>query len=117
MILQSAIFNQDTQAKLCNYDPVVTFYRRFFSFIIWSSFASCPPSVPKRGRPANPETAYIKALLVKLVERKEHITELREFLVKHPLLVLELGFIPYADENEPYGFHVEKTVPSASWLR
>lgn len=117
MILQSNVFDQQTLAKLRDYDPVVLFYRTFFSFIDWSGFIESPSVTPKRGRPANPKTAYIKALLVKLVEGKEHVTELREFLVKHPLLVIELGFTAHLDENEPYGFNVETTVPSASWLR
>jgi hypothetical protein len=63
-----------------------------------SGFTSSPPSLLKRGRLAHHETASIKALLVKLVERKEHIIELRAFLVKHPLLVLALGFIPQYDK-------------------
>lgn len=45
------------------------------------------------------------------------MTELRRFLVKHPLLVLELGFIPVYDPEQPYGFDVEQTVPCDRWLR
>jgi hypothetical protein len=38
-------------------------------------------------------------------------------LVKHPLLVLEIGFIPVADPHAAYGFDVEQTVPCDRWLR
>src|SRR5205814_10011785 len=34
----------------------------------------------------------------------------------HPLLVLELGFRPHLDLNEPYGFDVSKTVPCVRHL-
>src|SRR5947209_6320030 len=117
MILYSETFDQDILAKMCQYDPVVVFYRTFFDLIDWRPFISCPSLPAKRGRPAHPEIAYIKALFVKIVEDKKHITDLRTFLLRHPLLVLELGFIPHVDPKEIYGFDIQKTVPSDSWLR
>lgn len=45
------------------------------------------------------------------------ITQLRVFLVEHPLLVLEIGFRPVPDPTQPQGFDVEHTVPGARWLR
>lgn len=42
---------------------------------------------------------------------------MRDYLVKHPLLVLEIGFIPIPDRQELYGFDVEQTVPCDRWLR
>jgi hypothetical protein len=59
----------------------------------------------------------VKALLVKKCEKFDYITDLRRFLVKHPLLVLELGFHPVKDDAQPYGFDVEETVPCDRWLR
>lgn len=59
----------------------------------------------------------MKALLVKKCEKFDYITDLRRFLVKHPLLVLELGFHPVKDDAQPYGFDVEETVPCDRWLR
>ncbi|MCB9432350.1 MAG: transposase [Ardenticatenaceae bacterium] len=59
----------------------------------------------------------MKALLVKKCEKFDYITDLRRFLLKHPLLVLELGFHPVPDNAQPYGFDVEKTVPCDRWLR
>ena len=45
------------------------------------------------------------------------MTHLRAFLVEHPLLVIELGFHLALDPTHPYGFDVQRTVPSARWLR
>ncbi len=59
----------------------------------------------------------MKALLVKKWEKFDYITDLRRFLLKHPLLVLELGFHPVKDNAQPYGFDVEETVPCDRWLR
>ncbi len=117
MILYSETFDQHTLAKMRQHDPVVVFYRTFFNLIDWSPYTSCSSKPSQRGRPSHPEIAYIKALLVKIVEGKKHITDLRSFLVRHPLLVLELGFIPLLDPKETYGFDIQKTVPSDSWLR
>ena len=113
----SETFDQDTLTKMREHDPVVVFYRTFFDLIDWSPFTSCSSEAPKRGRPSHPEIAYIKALLVKIVEGKQHITDLRTFLIRHPLLVLELGFIPVPEPKEIYGFDIQETVPSDSWLR
>lgn len=72
---------------------------------------------PWPGSRSHPEKAYVKALLVKKYEKFDYITELRRFLVKHPLLVLELGFHPVQDNTQTYGFNVEETVPCDRWLR
>ena len=65
----------------------------------------------------HPRSAYIKALLVKLKEGYPYITELRRMLIKHPVLVLLLGFQPVPDATARYGFNVEQTVPGDRWLR
>lgn len=74
-------------------------------------------SLPWPGLPPHPERAYVKALLVKKCEKFDYVTALRRFLVKHPLLVLEIGFYPVKDSSKPYGFNVEETVPCDRWLR
>jgi hypothetical protein len=56
-------------------------------------------------------------VLVKLAEDKLHITQLRSFLLEHPLLVLELGFLPVWDATQLYGFDIACTVLGARWLR
>ncbi len=65
----------------------------------------------------HPRTAYIKALLVKLQEGKPYVSQLRRFLVAHPVLVLLVGFVPQREASQPYGFNVETTVPCERWLR
>lgn len=69
------------------------------------------------GKEPHPEKAYIKALLVKVNEKLVYVTDLRAFLVAHPLLVLELGFRPVVDKEQLFGFNVQQTVPGARWLR
>jgi hypothetical protein len=117
MIPTSAIFDQSLLALLLSHDPVVQRYRRFFALFDWSVV---PPRSADRAWPGpqpHPQTAYIKVLLVKLCEGYSSITQLRRFLVEHPLLVLELGFLPVLDESLPYGFAIGRTVPGDRWLR
>ena len=117
MIPTSAIFDQSVLALLLAPDPVVQRYRRFFALFDWSLL---PPRSADRAWPGpqpHPQTAYIKVLLVKLCEGYSYITQLRRFLLEHPLLVLDLGFLPMLDECQPYGFDVQRTVPGDRWLR
>lgn len=98
-------------------DPVVGRYRRLFAQLDWSRVPEPDPWRPRPGRLGHPPAAYVKALLVKLEEGKAYVTELRRYLVEHPLLVLELGFRPVVDPTQPLGFDVGRTVPGARWLR
>jgi hypothetical protein len=45
------------------------------------------------------------------------ITQLRRYLLDHPLVVLELGFRPVLNRELPYGFDVARTVPTDRWFR
>jgi hypothetical protein len=89
----------------------------FFALLDWTQVPERDESQPWPGLRPHPEKAYVKALLVKKCEKFDYITDLRRFLVKHPLLVLELGFHPAQDSASPYGFNVEETVPCDRWLR
>jgi hypothetical protein len=97
-------------------DPVVARYRAFFALLDWSVVPGRDPTRPWPGPAPHPPSASVKALLIKLCEHKEYITQVRTFLVEHPLLVLEIGFRPVPDPTQPYGFDVEHTVPGARWL-
>lgn len=108
-------FDQPLLDWLTHHDPVVQRYRAFFSLFDWSALDQKASQRP--GPTSHPESAYIKAFLVKVCEQKEYITQLRVFLLEHPLLVLELGFLPHYDPTAPYGFHVRQTVPCDRWLR
>jgi hypothetical protein len=59
----------------------------------------------------------VKAFLVKVREKRAYYTELRIFLLKHPALVLLLGFRPAVCADAPFGFDISKTVPSDRHLR
>lgn len=117
MIAAPVPFDQSTLARLRDVDPVVQRYRAFFALLDWSLIPARDLRRAWPGSPPHPPAAYIKALLVKLCEGKPFITQLRTFLIEHPLLVLELGFRPVLDDTHPYGFDVKRTVPCDRWLR
>lgn len=98
-------------------DPVVRRYRELFGRLDWSEVPERDEGRAWPGWPPHPRAAYIKALLVKVCEQKAYITDLRRYLVEHPALVLELGFRPVSAPEQPAGFDVERTVPTARWLR
>lgn len=89
----------------------------FFDRLDWTAVPARAKGRAWPGPQPQPRSAYIKALLVKLQEGYPHITQLRRFLIRHPVLVLALGFRPERDADQPYGFQVEQTVPGDRWLR
>lgn len=117
MICASAGFDQRGLLAALECDAVVQHYRSFFALLDWTHLPQRARERPWPGGLPHPEAAYVKALLVKLCEHKAYVTDLRTFLVKHPLLVLELGFRPVSDPTQLYGFDVEQTVPCDRWLR
>jgi Transposase DDE domain len=117
MIPYSHLFDQPTLARMIEHNAVVQRYRDFFSLIDWQPVLKREVEHSLRGRPAHPESAYIKALFVKLIEDKEYITQLRAFLAEHPLLMIELGFRLHLDPTHPYGFDIERTLPKKRWFR
>src|SRR3989454_9894983 len=117
IIPDSTTFDQRTMTLLLEHDPLVQRYGAFLALCDWSVVAS-PPIAPSRpGKRPHPQSASVKALLLKIEEGFTSCTRLRRDLVEHPLLVLELGFRPVLNRDLPYGFDVEKTVPTARWLR
>lgn len=117
MIPSPGLLDQQVLTLLRDHDPVVQRYRAFFALLDWSQVPDRDPTRPWPGAAPHPRSAYVKALLVKLCEHKEYCTQLRTFLIEHPLLVLELGFRPVPDPSRAYGFDVERTVPGDRWLR
>lgn len=116
MIPASSLFDQPTLTALLDHDPVVADYRAFFSLLDWSIVERWQAQQSRRGRPSHPESAYLKALLIRLREGFRYTTQLRAFLVKHPLLIIDLGFHLILDPTAPYGFDVEHTLPTRFWL-
>lgn len=117
IIPYSRTFDQHTMTQLLEQDPVAQRYRTFFASLDWSVVPDpiLAPSQP--GPRPHPQSAYIKALLVKQHEHLTYCTCLRQYLLEHPFLVLELGFRPHLNVGLPYGFDLHQTVPSARWLR
>ena len=113
----SLIFDQQTMTHLLEHDPLVQRFRAFFALFDWSVVPEPPLNRSRPGKRPHPRSAYLKALLLKVGEDLTTCTRLRRFLLEHPLLVLELGFRPVLDITQPYGFSVERSVPTARWLR
>src|SRR4030081_3406924 len=110
IIPESSTFDQRTMCQLVEHDPVVQRYRAFFAAFDWSVVPEpvLDPSQP--GKRAHPQSAYVKAFLLKCEEGFASCTQLRRFLLEHPLLVLALGLRPVLNRDLPYGFDVGKTV-------
>lgn len=117
MIPASVFFDQPTFQFLLDQDPVVQRYRAFFALFEWSCLPEREDTRLWPGPPPHPRSAYLKAFLVKLCEGKAYVSQLRRFLVEHPLLVIELGFHLVLDASQPFGFDVGRTVPGERWLR
>jgi hypothetical protein len=116
MIPTSSVFDQSVLSAMLDHDPVVAAYRTFFSFLDWSLLDDWQAHRSGPGRPAHPERAYLKAFLIRQNEHFTYTSQLRRFLLRHPLLVIELGFHLVLDPSAPYGFDVEKTLPCRYWL-
>jgi len=117
MIPSSAVFDQPTMTALLSHDPLVAEYRTFFSFLDWTVVEQWQAQrSPWTGSHGHPLSAYLKAFLVRIKEGLPYATQLRAFLVKHPLLVIELGFQLVLDASQPYGFDVDATLPTRFWL-
>ena len=101
MIPASHLFDQSTMAALLEHDPVVADYRAFFALLDWSLVDQWQAQRSARGRPAHPETAYLKAFLVRIREGLIYTSQLRRFLLNHFLLVIELGFHLELDRSHP----------------
>jgi hypothetical protein len=113
----STTFDQHTLTRLMEHDAIVQRYRALFALLDWQVLMDQAPAPSHPGRRPHPESAYIKALLIKISEGYQYCSQVRTFLIEHPLLVLELGFRPVFNCTLPYGFDVGHTVPSERWLR
>jgi len=68
------------------------------------------------GSHGHPLSVYLKAFLLRIKEGLIYAKQLRDFLLKHPLLVIELGFDLQLDPSTAYGFDVERTLPCRYWF-
>ena len=97
-------------------DPVAQDYEVFFGLLDFNGVPERDEFQAWPGWRPQPERAYVKAALIMIRQKLTFHTELRDFLVQHPALVLVVGFHPVVDEQKPYGFEAERTVPSARHL-
>jgi len=116
MIPTSALFDQSVLPQLLDVDPVVQDSRSFFAALDWSLVEQWQGQRSVRGRPPHPESAYLKAFLVRIREKMSYTSQLRRFLLTHPLLVIELGFHLALDPSAPYGFDCQYTLRSRGAL-
>jgi hypothetical protein len=107
-------FDQPTLSKMIDADALVQRYRTLFALFDWSTIDT--PARHGPGKPAHPQSAYLKAALVRINEHLGSTPRWRTYLLDHPLLILELGFRPHLDFRQPYGFDLQKTLPSVRWL-
>ncbi|OLE31110.1 MAG: hypothetical protein AUG45_14020 [Ktedonobacter sp. 13_1_20CM_3_54_15] len=91
MLPYSRLFDQRTLALLMEHDAIVQRYRALFALIDWQVLPDPVPNPSRPGKRPHPESTYIKALFIKIKEGYEYCSQLRTFLVEHPLLVLEVG--------------------------
>jgi hypothetical protein len=117
MVPTSSTFDQSTLHTMLDNDPLVLDYRRFFAEFDWALVERWHATRSTRGRPAHPESAYLKAFLVRIREGMLYTSHLHRFLLRHPLLVIELGFQLVLDPTAPYGFDLGRTLPSQQRLR
>ena len=94
-------------------DPLVLHYKQIFHVL---NFSLLPQA--KTGPKGNSPEVYARVFLVMIEEGIKSSEKLRQFLVKHPALVVFLGFqLKGISHDLPFGFHIEETVPSARHLR
>lgn len=99
--------------SLVEHDPLVLHYRQIFRVL---DFSLLPETTT--GPKGNSPEVYAKAFLVMVEEGIESSEKLRQFLVRHPALVVFLGFqLKGISHDLPFGFHIQETVPSARHLR
>lgn len=117
MIPTSDLFDQSVIATQIDHDPLIQDYRAFFALLDWSVVERWESERSSRGRPPHPESAYLKVFLLRIREGMIYTAQLRRFLLRHPLLVIELGFRLVLDPTAAYGFDLERTLPCEYRLR
>ena len=118
MILpDSTTFDQRTMTLLLEHDPLVQRYQSFFALFDWRGVPDSVTDPSRPGKRPHPQSAEVYALLLKREEGFSSCTQLRRYLLDHPLVGLALGLRPVLNRDLPYGFDVAKTLPTARWLR
>lgn len=114
MIPSSHLFHQSTIAALRDHNPLIAQSRALCSLLDWSVVDAWQARQSPRGRPGHPMSASLKAFLVRITQGLISTAGLRDFLLKHPLLVIELGFHLLLDPALSSGVDVEASLPTRS---
>src|SRR5258708_20332625 len=85
--------------------------KAFFDLLDWTAVPERAKGRAWPGPQPHPRAAYIKALLDKLREGKPYVSQLRRFLVHHPVLVLLSRFVPQSHACQPLGIQVTPPMP------
>ncbi len=88
-------------------------YRALWQGIAWKRFPERDASLPWPGVKPEPRLPYALAFLVKVDQGLPSLGHLRSFLVAHPALVWLLGFPVKPAAEFPWGFDVERSLPSS----
>src|SRR5689334_6522902 len=105
MIPSSTLFDQPTLTSMLDHDPLIQHYRAVFALFDWSVVEHWIAARSSRGRTLiHPERVFLKTFLLRINAWLLYTIQTREFLSKHPLLIIELGFHPILDPTQPYGF-------------
>jgi len=99
---------------MMEHDAIVQCYRALFILLDWQVLPDPVPDPSRPGKRPHPESASINTFLIKIPEGYEYRSQLRTFLVEHPFLVLELDLRPVLNRDLPYGFDVQRTMPTSA---
>lgn len=94
-------------------DPVAAEYLEMFGELDWDNFPERDLNRLWPGPVPNLRRTYAAAFMVKIMENRRYMGDLRNYLVKHPALVWLLGFRLLPDSESRYGFDVEGSVPTS----
>lgn len=117
MIPASTLVDQSTIAAQIDHDPRLQDYRTFFALLDWSVVEQWEAERSSRGRPPHPMSASLTIFLLRIREGMLSTTHLRRFVLRHPFLVIALGFRLVLDPSHTYGFDVAQTLPCDYRLR
>lgn len=115
-LAQLAAMDETDLPALVRQSPTALRYLRLLGDLDWTHFPERAKNRAWPGPTPAPRAPFIAAFLVKIEESKTYMSGLRTFLVEHPALVWLLGFPLVPDENSPWGFDVEASVPSRKQL-
>jgi hypothetical protein len=78
----------------------------------WANFPERPENRPWPGKKPRPRAPYAAAYLIKLDKGLPTMGKLRAYLLEQPALVWLLGFPLHPDPAIPWGFDVQRSVPT-----